>query len=117
MPCHIDPRVEEHARLVVGLFGIQVEKVDLGPLLDVLLGILPDVSALHAANLKPPLRTSILYYFSNRLRYLVVGSGNKSELATGYFTKYGDGGADILPLGGLLKSELRELARELGVPN
>ncbi len=57
-----------------------------------------------------------LYYFSNRLDYLVVGSGNKSELMAGYFTKYGDGAVDISPLGGLLKTEVRQLAQELGVP-
>jgi len=57
-----------------------------------------------------------LYYHANDLDYLVVGSGNKSELMTGYFTKYGDGGADLLPLGGLLKTEVRELARALGIP-
>jgi len=46
----------------------------------------------------------------------VVGAGNKSEAAMGYCTKYGDAGADILPLGGFLKSEVRELAEELGIP-
>jgi NAD+ synthase len=57
-----------------------------------------------------------LYYFANSRNYLVAGSGNKSELTVGYFTKYGDGGADILPLGDLLKCQVRELAHELGVP-
>ena len=57
-----------------------------------------------------------LYYFANKLNYLVVGTGNKSELMIGYFTKYGDGGADILPLGNLLKSQVRELAEYLGIP-
>ena len=47
---------------------------------------------------------------------MVVGSGNRSELATGYFTKYGDGGVDILPLGNLVKGQVRELARFLDVP-
>ena len=50
------------------------------------------------------------------MNYLVVGTGNRSELAMGYFTKYGDGGVDILPLGDLLKSEVKQLAEELGVP-
>ena len=57
-----------------------------------------------------------LYYFANKLNYLVVGTGNKSELMIGYFTKYGDGGADILPVGNLLKSQIRELAEYLGIP-
>jgi NAD+ synthase len=57
-----------------------------------------------------------LYYFANKLNYLVVGTGNKSEVVMGYFTKYGDGGVDIEPLGGLLKKEVRKLAQQLGVP-
>ncbi|MGB2782330.1 MAG: NAD(+) synthase, partial [Atribacterota bacterium] len=59
---------------------------------------------------------TILYYFANKLNYLVVGTGNKNELTIGYFTKYGDGGVDILPLGNLLKSQVRELAEYLGIP-
>jgi len=57
-----------------------------------------------------------LYYFANARNYLVVGTGNKSELSIGYFTKYGDGAADILPLGDVLKTEERALAEELGIP-
>jgi len=68
------------------------------------------------ANIKPRLRMTTLYYFANLLNYLVVGTGNKSERMVGYFTKYGDGGVDIAPLGNLLKTEVRELAVYLGVP-
>jgi NAD+ synthase len=57
-----------------------------------------------------------LYYFANQLKYMVVGAGNRSELAMGYFTKYGDGGVDILPLGNLVKEQVRELASFLGIP-
>ena len=60
---------------------------------------------------------SVLYYFANSLNYLVVGTGNRSEFQIGYFTKYGDGGCDILPLAGLLKREVRKLAKDLGIPN
>ncbi len=69
------------------------------------------------ANVKPRLRMSALYFIANSLNYLVVGTGNRSELTLGYFTKYGDGGVDLLPIGGLLKSEVRALGRELGVPD
>lgn len=116
LPCHSKRSDEEHARLVADLFDITVEKIDLGPVLDLLLGLLPADGDMAVANLKPRLRMMALYYFSNRLNYLVIGSGNKSELRTGYFTKYGDGGVDILPLGGLLKTEVRKLARELDIP-
>jgi len=56
------------------------------------------------------------YYYASRRNYLVAGTGNKSEISVGYFTKYGDGGADILPLGNLLKSQVREIAKELALP-
>jgi NAD+ synthase len=58
-----------------------------------------------------------LYYIANAMNYLVAGTGNRSEIALGYYTKYGDGGVDLLPIGGLLKSEVYALARELGVPD
>jgi NAD+ synthase len=57
-----------------------------------------------------------LYLVANRLNYLVAGTGNRSEIAIGYYTKYGDGGVDLLPLGNLLKGEVWNLARELSVP-
>jgi NAD+ synthase len=59
---------------------------------------------------------STLYFVANRLNYLVAGTGNKSEIAIGYYTKYGDGGVDLLPLGSLVKSQVRALGREVGVP-
>jgi NAD+ synthase len=69
------------------------------------------------ANVKPRLRMTALYFLANRLDYLVAGTGNRSELSIGYFTKHGDGGCDLLPIGRLLKSEVRSLARELKVPS
>ncbi len=71
---------------------------------------------LALANVKPRLRMTSLYFLANRYNGLVVGTGNKTELAIGYFTKYGDGGVDVLPLGDLDKTAVRGLARTLGVP-
>ncbi len=68
------------------------------------------------ANLKPRIRMVVLYFFANSKNMLVTGTGNKTELEVGYFTKYGDGGADILPLGDLYKTEVFSLAEHLGVP-
>ena len=67
------------------------------------------------ANLKARIRMMILYYHANDLNRLVVGTGNRTELLVGYFTKYGDGGVDILPIGDLYKTEVRMLAEQLGV--
>lgn len=67
-------------------------------------------------NIKARIRMTLLYAEARRREALVVGTGNKSEILTGYFTKYGDGGADLLPLGDLYKTEVRELATQLGLP-
>lgn len=57
-----------------------------------------------------------LYFFASRRKSLVVGTGNKSELTVGYFTKYGDGGVDLLPIANLVKRDVRRMAEVLGVP-
>lgn len=67
-------------------------------------------------NLKARVRMSILYGKTNELDGLVLGTGNKTEIMTGYSTKYGDAGCDILPIGDLYKTDERELAKYLGVP-
>lgn len=69
-----------------------------------------------AANLKPRARMMVLYYHANSLNLLVAGTGNRTELLVGYFTKYGDGGVDMLPIGCLYKKQVRMLAEGLGVP-
>lgn len=68
------------------------------------------------ANLRARLRMATLYAVANNLGYLVVGTDNAAEYYTGYFTKYGDGGVDILPIANLNKGEVKELARYVGVP-
>ncbi len=71
---------------------------------------------LPIGNLRARIRMNILYYYANKHRYLVVGTGDRSELFLGYFTKYGDGGVDILPIGSLYKTQVRQLAKHLGLP-
>jgi len=122
MPCHSIPEDMEHARLVAGKFSIPTKVVVLDAVFDALLKVLPgdkvtpDAGKLAQANLKARLRMTTLYYFANSLKLTVVGCGNRSELAVGYYTKYGDGGVDILPLGNLVKKQVRELAGFLGIP-
>lgn len=67
------------------------------------------------ANLRARIRMSTVYTVANNLGYLVVGTDNAAEIHTGYFTKYGDGGVDLVPLANLTKREVYEWAKELGV--
>ncbi len=116
MPCHSRPEDEKDAILVADTFHIRRERVDLSPVYDLLLKQLPEAGELCKANLKPRLRMTTLYYFANKMNYLVAGTGNKSEIFVGYFTKYGDGGVDLLPIGDLTKTQVRKLAEQLQIP-
>jgi len=116
MPCHSQPLDAELAHLAAEAFGIETMTVDLGPVYDTFVAALPEGSTLARANLKPRLRMATLYYVANARNYLVAGTGNKAELMVGYFTKHGDSGVDMLPLGDLYKQQVWELAREIGVP-
>ena len=71
---------------------------------------------LALANSKARIRMIFLYYFAQINNYMVVGTGNRTEEELGYFTKYGDGGVDILPLADFFKREVIELGKILDVP-
>lgn len=122
MPCHSHKEDLKHATELAAAFNIETQLVDLTMLFESAYMSYEGQTfneknkTLAAANLKPRLRMLSLYYFANKNNYMVVGTGNKSELMMGYFTKYGDGGVDLLPLGGLLKAEVRALAKELKIP-
>ena len=130
LPAYSHPQDEEDARLVATAFGIPLARVDLTATFDAIsealqAGVKRLPREVHVAdikqqmpeaNVKPRLRMASLYFIANSLNYLVAGTGNRSELLLGYFTKYGDGGVDLLPIGQLLKSEVRSLARDLDVP-
>ncbi|MBP7836318.1 MAG: NAD+ synthase [Candidatus Omnitrophica bacterium] len=116
MPCHSHSQDLKDAKAVAGKLKIRTRLVDLCGVYDSFLKVLPRASNLAVVNLRPRLRMAALYYFANKFNYLVCGTGNKSELMAGYFTKYGDGGVDILPIAGLLKKDVRGLAKELNIP-
>jgi len=122
LPCYSIQEDIDHAYMVANKFQINTRQINLDSVFDTLIDILPGdefdpyTRKMAEANLKPRIRMITLYYFASQLRYLVVGSGNRCELEIGYFSKYGDGGVDILPLGNLVKSQVRELADYIGIP-
>ena len=130
MPCHSSPLDEEHARLVEAAFNLNAKKVELDEAYDTMLRLcevrpepmelnntdIDSARRLALANLKVRLRMVTWYFHANLHNFMVVGTGNRDELAVGYFTKYGDGAVDLLPLAELVKGQVRQLARELGVP-
>ncbi|MFP4371595.1 MAG: NAD(+) synthase [Halanaerobium sp.] len=136
MPCQSNPEDRVDAVKHAEKFGIKYKEIDLGDTYNQFLQTIensdPEIELdeiinkdnldsasgslkLALANMKPRLRMTLLYYYANLNNYLVVGTDNRSELKLGYFTKYGDGGIDIAPLGNLVKLEVRGLAREMGI--
>ncbi|KRQ87503.1 NH(3)-dependent NAD(+) synthetase [Caloramator mitchellensis] len=120
MPCHSNPQDEKDAVLLAERLNIKYKKVVLDDVYDTFLkevGATGNENKLALANIKPRLRMTTLYYHAALFNYLVAGTGNKSELTVGYFTKYGDSGVDILPLASFVKHQVWELARYFNVPD
>jgi NAD+ synthase len=121
MPCgHTPSDAASDAKKVAMQFKIEYRSYDLTPAYNSFLSILQLPSGtpvtIPLANVKARLRMITLYYEANRLHRLIAGTGNRTEIMLGFFTKYGDGGVDILPLGNLLKRDIRGLANHLGIP-
>jgi len=117
MPCYSDDNDAFDARLVADKFGIKYRIIVLDKVYDEFIKIIePSDNIMAKANIKPRLRMITLYYYAAINNYLVIGSENKSELTVGYFTKYGDGGADLWPIANLVKSQVKELASYLDIP-
>ena len=117
MPCYSQQKDMEMAQLVADTFDLKTVMINLDAPYDAMVAALPpDTAGIALANIKPRLRMATLYALAQTHGYLVAGTGNRSELMTGYFTKYGDGGVDVEPLGSLLKSQVRHLAQALEVP-
>jgi len=120
LPIESIPQDLEDGKRIAKFLGIKFLVTDLTLIFQEVLKVLPsdiDKKTMAIANIKPRLRMTMLYYMGQSLgKYLVVGTGNRSEIAIGYFTKYGDGGIDLEPIGGLYKCEVRELAKVLKIP-
>ena len=97
-------------------FQLKVETINISSIVDAYVKLLNASSKENIGNIKSRVRMTLLYYQANISNGIVVGTTNYTELITGYFTKYGDGGVDIEPIINLTKTEVRDAARIFGVP-
>ncbi len=110
----------DDAMEVVKRLGIDHKIIEINKVLSSFSSIIPDFDIgdlLANGNLKARIRMCVLYYHANLMHRMVIGTGNRTELLLGYFTKYGDGGVDIEPIGGLYKTQVRGLASLMKVPS
>ncbi len=96
--------------------GVVIETIDISTIVKEMAGTHTRETQMSLGNLKSRARMVILFHHAGIEKRLVMGTSNKSELLTGYYTKYGDGAADISPIGDLYKTQVRELARDISVP-
>lgn len=107
----------EDAKKVADILGIEYEIINIDDVIDSFITICPHkTNKLAEGNLKAKTRMLILYNHANSMNRLVIGTSNRSELLVGYFTKYGDGASDLIPIGDLYKTQVWELARKLNMP-
>ena len=112
----ITPKTEtEDALKMIALTGIEYKLIDIKPIVNEYAKYL-EPNDWAKGNLRARIRANILYYYANAKNYLVLGSSDKSEYLIGYFTKYGDGAADLVPIISLYKLQVREIAKFLDVP-
>jgi NAD+ synthase len=110
------PQDLEHGIMVAKSLGIEHMVVDISEPFRVFLDAAPKLnSRIVAANVKARCRMIVLYMIANATDRLIMGCGNKTEIMVGYFTKFGDGGSDYMPIGDLYKTQVRELATRVGV--
>ncbi|MFT0899013.1 NAD+ synthase [Candidatus Methanoprimaticola sp. MG2] len=119
MPSRVTP-VEDYKTTseLSTLWGTEYKVVDVQPAVDALAAVLLSgrETPLERGNISARCRMIVLYNLAKKRNYLVVGTSNQSELMMGYFTKFGDGACDMTPMANLYKTEVRQLARIIGVP-
>ena len=116
LPFIKDCYFQKHIFLLKKKLKIKIKEIYLGDVYKKILKTLPRGDKVSEGNLKPRIRMAALYYFANLRNLLVIGTTNRSEMEIGYFTKYGDGGVDIEPIGDLYKTEIIEMAKRLKLP-
>ena len=110
------PEDKIHGIEVAQRLGIEYKEIEIDSILNEFLDVTQlEEDNLAIGNLKARIRMSIIYYYANAKNYLVCGTGNKSEILIGYFTKHGDGACDMEPIGDLYKSEVFKLSESLNI--
>lgn len=113
----VSPKSEtEDALKLIDHLGMDYKLIDISLIVNEYSKYL-EPNEMAKGNLRARIRANLLYYYANSKNYLVVGTSDKSEYLLGYFTKFGDGSADIQPIISLYKLQVRKLAEFLGVPN
>jgi len=107
----------EHAELVIKNLGVQSRTIPITAMADALIEQFPDMDRVRQGNIMARLRMIVLYDQSAAFHALPVGTGNKTEILLGYTTLYGDSAAAINPIGDLYKTQVRQLARAMGLPS
>jgi NAD+ synthase len=114
----VTPKIDtKQAQQLAKTLGIEYKIIEIGKIKKQMLDLLPKKNVLAEGNLLARLRMSMLYYYAGIMSRLVLGTGTKSEIKLGYFTKYGDGAADIFPIADLYKSEVKQLGAYLSLPS
>jgi NAD+ synthase len=106
----------EHARLLIDQFGCQSVIIPITEMVDPLIGREPGMSDKRKGNIMARLRMIVAYDQSEAFKGLVIGTGNKTEILLGYTTLYGDSACALNPIGDLYKTQVRQLARALNIP-
>lgn len=115
----LEQHYEDDARILGEQLGIKVKKISIADFVSTFKKNVDDdlsKNALVVGNAMARFRMVLLYAYSNLMNYLVIGTSNKTEIMIGYITKYGDGGIDFEPCGGLYKTQIRMLAKYLEIP-
>jgi NAD+ synthase len=111
------PQSANDAKLVADSLGINFTTIEITEMVDAYFNRYPDANSLRRGNLMARERMVVLYDQSSLLQALVFGCGNKTELLLGYCTLHGDTACAMIPLGDLYKTQVRALAKYLGVPD
>jgi NAD+ synthase len=106
----------EHAQMVINTLGMPYLTIPITEMVDALLGRFPEMDSIRRGNIMARMRMIVLYDQSQAFHALPVGTGNKTETLLGYTTLYGDSACALNPLGDLYKTQVRQLACDLGVP-